>query len=317
MTFIAEAGRGKNTHWIWYILGVCVVFLGYVLGQLPLTLVIQRKLAINAISSEAAADFYRTVEFAALGMSSHVGLLLLLCTFIMALIALFGYMVYVHGRRFRSLISSGPVNWKKIFFGFIVWFVLTALAEVVLYMINPGAYTLALNWNAWLPLMLIVLCILPLQTSFEELFVRGYLLQSIGLISNRPWVAIVATSVFFGIMHVSNPEVAEYGFGIMMVYYVSVGVFLAVITLLDDGLELALGIHAATNVYAAGFVTYTGSALQTDAVVQVNIINPEWMVLLFFAMMIVFYVLASRKYGLRNYTLLFRSVREEPVHNLP
>jgi len=76
---------------------------------------------------------------------------------------------------------------------------------------------------------------------------------------------LIVTSAFFGIAHWANPEVAEMG-AITMVYYIGTGLFLGIIVLMDDGLELALGYHFANNFLAATLITAEYSALQTDAV---------------------------------------------------
>jgi hypothetical protein len=159
-------------------------------------------------------------------------------------------------------------------------------------------------------LMIIALTILPIQTSFEEIFTRGYLLQRIGF-STRPWVAVILTAVFFGLLHATNPEVREFGLGIMMLYYISVGVFLALITVLTDGLELALGIHAATNIYGAGFVTYAGSALHTDALVHVSNVNPVWMVVLFYSSVVLFIIIIRKFYTFRPLSSLAEGTRRD------
>jgi len=84
-----------------------------------------------------------------------------------------------------------------------------------------------------------------------------------------------------------------------------------------DDVNLMQFFHKVTKnllIYGNGFAELISEG---NIISKLKLINPEWMVLLFFVMMIVFYSLASRKYGLRNYTLLFRPVREEPVHNIP
>ena len=49
-----------------------------------------------------------------------------------------------------------------------------------------------------------------------------------------------------------------------------VGVFLALVSLFDNGIELALGYHAANNIFAALMVTNNWQAFQTDAVFMDN-----------------------------------------------
>lgn len=307
-TYILEADKTKYKNWIWYVIGVVVVSIGFVIGQSPLTALIAQYHRAGRISMEQATEFYATANFEAIGISSALGLLLILGSFIGGLIALLVYVRFIHGRNISSLVRSTDVQWRKVLFGFGIWFLLTAMAEFLLYIRAPETYELIFHWSSWFPLMLVVIFILPIQTSFEELFVRGYLLQGIGLATNRPWMAVIMTSLIFGLMHGTNPEIREFGVGIMMVYYISVAVFLAVITILDDGLEYALGIHAATNIYGAGFVTYKGSALQTETLVKVSIVEPIWLVALFYISVIVFVLLAHARHPFRKWDILFQPV---------
>ena len=55
------------------------------------------------------------------------------------------------------------------------------------------------------------------------------------------------------------------GYGVM-VFYIGTGLLLGIMTLMDDGLELALGFHFGNNLMAALLITSDFSALQTDAV---------------------------------------------------
>jgi hypothetical protein len=66
-------------------------------------------------------------------------------------------------------------------------------------------------------------------------------------------------------MHAFNPEVATLGYGILSYYFLT-GVFLAVMTIMDDGMELSMGYHAANNVFTAIMITNNWQAFQTDAV---------------------------------------------------
>jgi hypothetical protein len=54
------------------------------------------------------------------------------------------------------------------------------------------------------------------------------------------------------------------GFGVM-VFYIGTGLLLGVMTLMDEGMELALGFHLGNNLMASILLTSEFSALQTDA----------------------------------------------------
>ena len=68
-------------------------------------------------------------------------------------------------------------------------------------------------------------------------------------------------------MHISNPEVDKLG-SVVMVYYIGTGLFLGIMTLMDEGMELAIGFHAANNLFTALLVTADWTAFQTHSVLK-------------------------------------------------
>jgi len=89
-------------------------------------------------------------------------------------------------------------------------------------------------------------------------------MQQVGILAKNRWFPLLLTSVMFGIFHWANPEVAELG-PIIMIFYIGTGLLLGIMTLMDEGLELALGFHFGNNFLAATLVTMEYAALQTDA----------------------------------------------------
>jgi len=114
-------------------------------------------------------------------------------------------------------------------------------------------------------LVLIGVILIPIQTSTEEYVFRGYLMQGFANLSKNKWFPLLMTSVIFGTMHIFNPEIDKMG-NIVLVYYIGTGLFLGIITLMDEGMELALGFHAANNLVTALLVTSDWSALQTNSI---------------------------------------------------
>jgi uncharacterized protein len=113
------------------------------------------------------------------------------------------------------------------------------------------------------------LILFPFQIGFEEYLFRGYLMQQIGVLAKNRWFPLLLTSVTFGLLHSANPEVAEIGFGIM-IFYIGTGLFLGIITLMDESLELALGFHLGNNLMSALLISSDFSALKTDAVFKLT-----------------------------------------------
>lgn len=231
-------------------------------------------------------------------MSSNLGFVLLLLMFVLAFIALYVLVRFSHKKKFIDLINEeSTVSWSRLLFGFSVWMVLLALGEIVLYFINPDVYEFSFNAKSFIPLVLISALILPVQTSFEELFFRGYLMQGLYNVISNKWVVMVLTSLFFMIVHGTNPEIKTFGLGVMLSYYFCAGMFLAIVTVLDNRLELALGIHAAMNFYGAVFVGYSGGVLQTDSLFKSTDMNAVNMLILFLVMAALFIMIGLKKYG--------------------
>ena len=126
-------------------------------------------------------------------------------------------------------------------------------------------------------------------------------MQGIGLLSHKKWIPLIITSFLFGSLHYFNPEIDKFGAELMMTYYIGVGLFLGFITLMDDSLELALGIHAATNIFSATIVTFDGSALKTNAIFITEVVNIELMLILFIVSAVLFTVICYKKYNWKGF----------------
>ena len=103
-------------------------------------------------------------------------------------------------------------------------------------------------------------------------------------------------------MHIANPEVEKLGLGIM-VYYIGTGFFLGILTLMDEGLELALGFHAANNLITALLVTADWTAFQTNSIFK-DVSEPAlgWDVLIpVFVVYPLLLLYFSKKYGWKNW----------------
>ena len=129
---------------------------------------------------------------------------------------------------------------------------------------------------------------------------------------NRSFTPLFLTSVIFGLLHGANPEVEKLGW-IMMIYYIGTGLLLGVFALMDEGIELSLGFHAANNIIAAVLVTSNWAAFQTDALF-IDIAEPT-VDFEFFLPFILFYPIVvfvfSKKYGWTNWKeKLFGTVRK-------
>jgi membrane protease YdiL (CAAX protease family) len=146
----------------------------------------------------------------------------------------------------------------------------------------------------FLPFVIPVLLLVPIQTSSEELLFRGYLLQAFGL-KIRNWLVLCFLSgLFFALPHAGNPEVSV-NFWLVMAYYFSTGMFLAFITLKDQRLELALGVHAANNIFTSLFANYKVSVLPTPALFTIQTLDATFALAAYLLSIVVFWLVFFRK----------------------
>ena len=76
-------------------------------------------------------------------------------------------------------------------------------------------------------------------------------------------------------------------------------------TLMDDGIELALGFHAANNLITALMVTSNWTAFQTESIL-IDISNPSLGVELFLSLFLfypLFLLIMSKKYLWKNWKI--------------
>ena len=89
-------------------------------------------------------------------------------------------------------------------------------------------------------------------------------MQGLSFVVKYRWFPLLFTSLIFGFLHITNPEVDKLGY-FSLLFYIGSGLFFGILTLMDDGMELALGLHAANNMVGCLLVTSEDNALNVDS----------------------------------------------------
>ncbi|WP_409415914.1 CPBP family intramembrane glutamic endopeptidase [Flavobacterium sp. PS2] len=257
--FLEQGVKEENKFWK-YLLGSVFIITASFVGQIPLTLAILYQTLINKIP-------YPTSEAGIMKIfESNITLFLILISFAFALAGIYFVVRYIHHQTFLSVTTSRPkVDWNRILFSFLLWGTITAVLTVLFYYLSPEDFVINFKPIPFVILFIIGTLLIPIQTSTEEYVFRGYLMQGFANLARNKWFPLLMTSTIFGVMHIFNPEVSKMGY-IVMVYYIGTGLFLGIITLMDEGIELALGFHAANNLVGALLVTSDWSVFQTHSV---------------------------------------------------
>ncbi|MFC4634324.1 CPBP family intramembrane glutamic endopeptidase [Dokdonia ponticola] len=249
--FIEQAYKGENETWKFVL--TTIITMGIFIVNLLVFIFVD-------IDPQASMDamlemFPNKNVFLAVNLGIFIPLLLVLFLLVWAL----------HQRSIITLTTARPkIDFKRILFSFLMVAIYTIGSFAIAYYFSPEDYVIQFDPTNFTILVMVGLILFPFQIGLEEWLFRGYLMQQVGIIVRNRWFPLLITSVLFGVFHSANPEVAEMG-PIIMIFYIGTGLLLGIMTLMDDGLELALGFHFGNNFLAATLVTAEYSALQTDA----------------------------------------------------
>lgn len=282
-----EQVQGKNFNWFLY---------------LPIPLFFIALMVINYFFSKGI-DVNQVMQKTIDEYGTNLTFVLIIIPLSIACLVLLFWVRFIHNQSILSLTTSRKkVDWGRIFFSFSVWGLFTIVSTLILYLVSPENFEINFNPGKFLIFLVLAVILIPFQTSFEEFLFRGYLMQGIGVVTKSRLVPLVITSVLFGLMHIANPEVGKLGM-IIMIYYIGTGFFLGIITLMDEGLELALGFHAANNLIGALLVTADWTAFQTESLFK-DISAPSAGFDVLFPIFVIFPILLiifGRKYGWTNW----------------
>lgn len=328
--YISQVFKVEHDWWR-YIIGVMAAIVGVGVFSMPHIIALMMK----TFDGTADQTKFDDMNYLMTLFEPNLNLIFLLLPFAGGLLCLLLMVKFLHKQSFRMLTTSRKkIDWKRFWFAFLFWGIISLGLIMVDYFMNPEGYELNFNLGKFIVLCIIAVLLVPLQTSFEEYLFRGYLMQGIGVstikkkfpfvfiysivviflyiylwssfevsplfnliyfvvaalvlllmtnlntfdkivssqessslfkVFNRNSTPLIITSFAFGLLHIANPEIEKLGY-ILLVYYIGTGLFLGIMTLMDDGLELALGFHAANNLFTALLVTADWTAFQTHSI---------------------------------------------------
>ncbi|WP_338236204.1 type II CAAX endopeptidase family protein [Persicobacter diffluens] len=266
-----ENSFNRPNEWFRYLLTCLLSFVVFaqILGGIPLMILIGVKAA------NQGGVMTDPLNFEAYGVSSTLGLGIMLFSFVMGLFGLWLFFKVFHKKPFTDLFNGqGTFRWKRFFYAVGIWGGLMLVYLVGQLLITPEAFHWQFDWRQFYPLLIVSVILIPLQTSYEELLFRGYLAQGVGVWTRNRWLVVIIPAAIFALMHIMNPEVEAYGFWLTMPQYLFFGLLFGICTVLDDGLEVCLGAHAINNVFLSLFVTSEESVFKTHSVLKQVEIDP-------------------------------------------
>ena len=259
--FIENVLKVKNEAWR-YVIGFLIIFFITQLGSIPFTVAILSKIGLDGGSNVDVKSMMTVLE------NSNLTLFYVLLPYVFGFFGIILVIKTLHNQSLLLLTTTRKkIDFNKIVISFLIAGFIIFFTVTISYLISPNEYLFNFKLDTFLILLIITILFMPLQASFEEYLFRGYLMQGFGGVFGNRWMPLLITSLFFGLLHFWNPEVSEIG-TIFLFQYVVTGLFLGLLTIMDDGMELSLGFHAGNNVLISLLITADWTVLQTDSVLK-------------------------------------------------
>ena len=308
MNHLESTFAGKNSFWRYIVMFAVILIVSNTIGAVPLLIATLIKSASNpAVFSQLAAN---PNDFSVIGLSQNTGFVMMLFPFIAGLIAFILLIKPLNNRTLRITINgSGGIRWNRFFISGTVWLILSALYLMLYLKLDPSNFSINNKTSSLIILSIVSVLFIPFQAAFEEVLFRGYLMQGFAALVKNRWFPVIITSILFGLMHGFNPEIKEFGFFTMMPQYITFGLIFGIITILDDGIEAAMGAHTANNIFLCIMVTNRSSALQTHALYEQFNIHPWTEFLALVITGIIFVLILKIIFKWDKFSVLFERIR--------
>jgi membrane protease YdiL (CAAX protease family) len=298
-SFLKVAEQGIHYWWL-HLLGMAISLGFWAIGWQITNRSIHHLVAQEAILKGDSLDS----EFTGIQVqriiqdSAILSYILTTAPFIFLCIGIFLVTRVLHHRKVLTLISAdASFNQQRFLSGFLIWFLLACVQTSFEYGFTPHHFVWSLHPLQWLAFLPIALVLTPIQTSAEEFLFRSYFMQGLGLLIRQPLILAIAVSLPFALVHFSNPEMERGVLWIGLTYF-AMAMFLALITLKDDRLELALGVHAANNLFIVLLVNTQDSALRSPSIILQTVpTDPRITLLALLLMMGAFYAIVFGRRG--------------------
>lgn len=306
--------HGQNKGWM-YVFTASLLIFGYLLFQSIIVYPLANILETNGYSlTDITENANLLFDAKALKLDKNIVLLLELGMFVFGFIGFLLGIKFIHHKLLVHVLTGyEKFRFRRFWFAFSVWGVFLVLIVLLEYFLSPGEVSVqsegegsSFNYAGFFISVLIMVVFMPIQTGLEEVVFRGYLIQGLSQIFKNGFVPLIITSLLFGLAHMSNPEVKAYGWPIMLTYFCGFALFMGALTLLDEGLELAFGIHFANNIMSSVLVSSPNSVIKTYSIFETKSEDPYTEIWVWLGMATVTFIIFWLKYRWKNFSLILK-----------
>ena len=258
--FFLNSALGLNQWWRW-VLGFISIVLAWIgIGSILLTYAVCGILnATGAFGVTCSDSDIAKIILGGLG-------------FLVGLLGLWMVVKLIHKKELIQVVTGRPsFDFNRYLYGLLA----ALFVSLVMFLANRLILQLDMTFQKpdweYLLYFLIVIILVPIQSGFEEVFFRGYILQGTMQLFKNKLVLAILSGIIFALPHLGNPEPLQYGIAPYFTALVSAGIFFAVLALLDGGIELALGYHAMNNIFMGLVANTEVAAIPTPSLFVIHL----------------------------------------------
>lgn len=289
--FLNNVNEGKNNWWRYVLTIILTWGISSIVASIPLVIMfVVYSLSTGQFSFDYL--FYIMINYESNPVLLFTAIFI---SFTMSLLFFILSMKYIHNRNMMSVVNSSKeekgkklstlkklsnrIRWNKILKGGLLWLAFLIVIEIINYVFSPNSFIFNFNLEKLFLMIILFIIAIPIQITFEELFFRGYLNQGLSLKFKNPVIVILISSVIFSLGHIFNGGNEL----IFMLQNVSitflVGMIFSVATLVDNGIEFAIGAHLTNNFFSFIIHSSEGS-LGTSTTIITTISGDPWIELI-------------------------------------
>lgn len=246
-----------------FILGTVIIFGGWLVIGTVLTAVVVGLFGLDLRAIAGTDDASRAIVSSYEPWQAASSILISFLPLLMLPIALHRLLLK---KELKSLFTRSSRSFAtEVFRGAAVMAALLLAAGLPDLALNGEDYKWTFDPARFIPYLLIAATLIPMQTTAEEVFYRGWIQQRLENGRRSIWFVSLASAALFALPHLGNPEVNGELFLAILGYGAS-GFMFAWVTMRDKSIGLAVGAHAANNVMAGLLVSSADSALPAASI---------------------------------------------------
>jgi len=243
--------------WRWILGTVIILFSWLIIGGL-LTILVAEIFNLDLAVLTAVDDEGRALLRSYAPWQAASAVLISFIPLLLAPILLHRFLL--RGKDKELFTRSGRSFAGEVRIGALVMLGLIFASSIPDFIFNNSDYKWSFDLEKFLPYLVFALLLIPMQTTAEEVFYRGWIQQRLEKGARSIWLVSTIGGLLFALPHLANPEVSG-NIALPIIGYGSTGFMLTWVTMRDKSMGLAVGAHAANNLSAGLLVSSIDSAL--------------------------------------------------------